>query len=161
MVIVKDKDNKDQTVKETAKETAKVAPAQDQSADEAEVDINPVEKGQPTTLKEVETHFDELSDLTDLVAQVNSIYESDIEGNMQKMEDFIHNAMKWDVNILEPDAKLFYISHMSFHREIVSEVIADARQVLIDERRPYVKRLVNYFKEFKRWLANLEKEFAA
>ena len=132
-------------------------------------EINPVSpdqsepkvQGQPRTLKEVEKHFDQLSDITDLVAQINSIYESDIEGNLQTMEDFIYDVMDWDIDILERDARLFYISHMTFHREIVSEIIAEARQVLIDERRSYLKRLVNYYKKFKIWLDRMESEFAA
>ncbi|MCB1173088.1 MAG: PLU-1-like domain protein [Leptospiraceae bacterium] len=116
---------------------------------------------QPCTLKEVEVRFDDLSNITDLVAQINSIYESDIEGNIQAMEDFIHDAMSWDLSLLDLDALQFYLSHMSFHREIVSEIITEARQVLIEERRSYVKRLVNYHKEFKRWVTNLEKNYAA
>ena len=144
-----------------APETPEASNLAEASANTEAAAISDEKAPQPQTLKEVETHFDALSDITDLVAQINSIYESDIEGNLQVMEDFIHDAMSWDLGLLEPDAKRFYLSHMTFHREIVSEIIAEARLVLIEERRAYVKRLVNYHKEFKRWLLDLEKNFAA
>ncbi len=113
------------------------------------------------TLQEVETRFDVLSDVTDRVALVNSVYESDLEDAFSEMETFIADAQTWDLEAMEEAARKFYLSHMSFHREIVAEIIAEARQVLIDERRAAVKRLVNYHREFSRWLNSLEKKYAA
>lgn len=120
-----------------------------------------IESQHPTALHAVEEHFDVLSNITDQVAQINSIYETDIEGNLAAMENFIADARTWNLAALESDARQFYLSHMSFHREIVAEIIAEARQVLIDERRPYVKRLVNYHKSFSHWLSGIEKSSAA
>lgn len=113
------------------------------------------------SLQEVEVRFDTLSDITDRVALVNSVYDSNLEGAFQEMEDFVGDAQGWDLSILDDDALRFYLSHMSFHREIVAEIINEARQVLIDDRRPYVKRLVNYHREFSRWLSGIEKKYAA
>ena len=113
------------------------------------------------SLQEVEARFDVLSDITDRVALMNSVYESDLEGAFHEMESFIGGARTWDLEAMEEAARKFYLSHMSFHREIVAEIIAEARQVLLDERRPYVKRLVNYHRDFSRWLNGIEKKYAA
>ena len=113
------------------------------------------------TLQEVEVRFDTLSDITDRVALVNSVYDSKLEEAFQEMEDFVEDAQGWDLSIMDDDALRFYLSHMSFHREIVAEIINEARQVLLDDRRPYVKRLVNYHREFSRWLSGIEKKYAA
>jgi len=115
----------------------------------------------PHSLEEVESRFDRLSDITDQVALVNSVYESDLDQAFDEMEGFISDAQTWDVEGMDEDARKFYISHMSFHREIVAEIIAEARQVLLDERREYVKRLKSYHRDFSRWLAGLEKKFPA
>ncbi|MEQ9363555.1 MAG: PLU-1-like domain protein [Leptospirales bacterium] len=113
------------------------------------------------TLQEVETQFDVLSDVTDRVALMNSVYESDLEGAFNEMEAFTEDARTWDVGAMEEAARKFYLSHMSFHREIVAEIIAEARQVLLEERRACVKRLVNYHRDFSRWLNGIEKKYAA
>jgi hypothetical protein len=113
------------------------------------------------TLQEVESRFDALSDITDQVALVNSVYESDLDQAFHEMESFIGGARTWDLDNMEEAARKFYLSHMSFHREIVAEIIAEARQVLLDDRRAYVKRLVNYHRDFSRWLNGIEKKYAA
>ncbi len=115
----------------------------------------------PVTFEDVEGRFVGLSDITDSVAQVNLPYESDLDGAFQAMESFIATARGWDLGPMDAAARRCYLSHMSFHREIVAEIIAEARRVLLDDRRHYVKRLVNYHRDFSRWLSGIEKRYAA
>lgn len=111
--------------------------------------------------EDVELKFNILSDITDQVALVNSVYESDIDHAIDQMTGFVQDAMGWDLDVMTEEARQFYLSHMSFHREIVAEIIAEARQLLMDDRREQVKRLVNYHKDFSRWLNGIEKKYAA
>ena len=106
-------------------------------------------------LSTVETRFDRLSAITDRVALINSVYDSDLNGAFDEMESFIGDARTWDPAEMDEDARRFYLSHMSFHREIVAEIISEARRVLLDDRRPFVKRLVNYHRESSKWLTGL------
>ncbi len=116
---------------------------------------------QPSSLPEVEKRFEILSDITDQVSQVNSLYETDLDAAFEGMERFTSDARTWDLATMHDDARKFYLSHMSFHREIVADIIAEGRRILLDERRPYLKRLVNYHRDFSRWLAGIEKKYAA
>ncbi|MBX7058545.1 MAG: hypothetical protein K1X75_10815 [Leptospirales bacterium] len=115
----------------------------------------------PASLEEVERRFEGLSDITDTVAQVNQPYESDLDRAFESMESFIGEARGWELSAMDAAGLRCYLSHMSFHREIVAEIIAEARRVLLDDRRHYVKRLVNYHRDFSRWLSGIEKRYAA
>ena len=109
----------------------------------------------------VDTYFNILSDITDRVAMMNSRYDSDLDQAFTDMEKQIREAMEWDPAEMKSDVLQAYLSHMSFHREIVAEIISGARHLLINERRHYLKRLVTYHKEFSRWFNRIEKKFAA
>ncbi|MBE7440702.1 MAG: PLU-1-like domain protein [Spirochaetales bacterium] len=113
------------------------------------------------TVAQLEEKFSQLTDITDRVAMINSRYDSDLDGALTEMEEFIEDAMQWDVEQLTAEARLNYLSQVSFHREVIAEIIADARRLLIDERREQVKRLVAYHKNFSRWCNKVEKLFAA
>jgi len=107
----------------------------------------------------LEKRFNLLQDITDQVAMMNSRYDSDLEAAFQTMEGFTVEARSWDLDTMEPAILRTYMSHMSFHREIVAEIIAEARRQLIDERRDILKRLVNYHKDFSRWYVRAEKKY--
>ena len=112
-------------------------------------------------LQAIEARFDGLADITDRVAMVNTPYDVDLDAAIDEMHAFIDEATGWNPNHMTDDTLRVYLSHTSFHREIVAEIIAEARRVLLDERRDQVKRLVQYHKQFTRWLAALEKRYAA
>ncbi len=112
-----------------------------------------------TTVEALEKSFNYLQDITDQVAQMNSRYDSDLEAAFQSMTGFTIEARRWDLDSMNPQIRRTYLSHMSFHREIVAEIIAEARRQLIDERRDLLKRLVNYHKDFSRWYSKAEKKY--
>ncbi len=105
--------------------------------------------------------FNELSNITDQVALMNSPYDTNLDEAFAAMEGLVEESRSWDLEGMTPEARRVFLSHMSFHREIVAEIIVEARRLLIEERRPYLKRLVNYHKSFSNWLSRLEKKYAA
>lgn len=113
------------------------------------------------TITQLDDSFNELSDLTDQVALMNTPYDLDLEAAFGAMEGLVKEVMSWDLDGLSAELRRAYLSHMSFHREIVAEIITEARRQLIEERRPYVKRLVNYHKSFSTWVGRMEKKYAA
>lgn len=113
------------------------------------------------TLQEIDQRFDELSDMTDRVALMNSRYDSDLDAAFTEMENFIRESKTWDIEMMSPEHRQVYMSHLSFHREIVAEIIREARDLLLNDRRNYLKRLVNYHKDFSDWLGRIEKRYAA
>lgn len=112
-------------------------------------------------LEEMDSHFNELADITDRVALVNSHYDSNLEKSFGEMESNVKTAMSWDLESMSREMRQVFMSHMSFHREIIAEIIAEARKLLIEERRAYLKRLVAYHKDFSTWLNRVEKKYAA
>ncbi len=114
-----------------------------------------------TTVKDVEVEFDKLSNITDRVALMNSEYEAELEPAFREMENFIANARQWDISDLLPEVRQFYLSSISFHREIVAEILAEARSLLMENRRHYLKRLAHYHKGLSQWLQELEESHSA
>ena len=113
------------------------------------------------TTVQMDEKFNELSNITDQVALMNSPYDTDLDAGFGAMEALVEESRTWDLDAMSPESRRVYLSHMSFHREIVAEIIVEARRRLIEERRPYLKRLVNYHKSFSTWLHRLEKKYAA
>lgn len=115
----------------------------------------------PGTPEEFELYFNRVTDYTDKVSLVNSVYESDLETAFAAMEEAVEEVMKWELTGLDAGIRRILLSHLTFHRETVWEIIQEARSLLISDRREYVKRLVNHHKEFTKWLTRLERQFAA
>ncbi len=113
------------------------------------------------TLEDLEQEFSRLSEITDRIALMNSDYDSDLETAFRDLETFSQEVMTWNLDAMESHVVQFYLSHMSFHREIVSDIIDEARTLLIEERRSYLKQLVNYHKDFSRWFNRVERQYAA
>ncbi len=115
-------------------------------------DISKINKNQ------VEKLFAILREITDKVAKVNSHYPSDLDIAFQRLEEFWDGISRLDFMNLPQDLRLLFISHLTFHRETIADIIAEARSLLMEERRNFLKRLVSYHKEFAQWVKNIEKQ---
>lgn len=104
--------------------------------------------------------FAVLRDITDRVALINSPYPSDIERAFVQLEEFMAGCKQLNLEEMKPVACKFHLSHLTFHRETVADIIAEARELLIDERRPYLQRLVAYQRDFITWLNKSAKSFS-
>ncbi|MBW7857257.1 MAG: hypothetical protein H3C43_02910 [Leptonema sp. (in: Bacteria)] len=104
--------------------------------------------------------FTVLRDITDRVALMNSPYPSDIERAFGQLEEFMAGCEKFNLEEMKPAACKFHLSHLTFHRETVADIIAEARELLMDDRRPYLQRLVAYQRDFIAWLNKAEKRFS-
>jgi hypothetical protein len=80
---------------------------------------------------------------------------------MDDLETFMKNTMASDLESMDIQALNYFLSHLSFHREIIADIISEARQLLIEERREYLKRLVSYHKEFVKWFQRMERRAAS
>lgn len=116
---------------------------------------------EPLSAEQMEIFFNLLTDYTDKVSLINSVYESDLETAFQAMEGAVEEVLQWDTSSFSPDLRRTLLSYLTFHRETVWEIIQEARSLLMSDRREYVKRLVNHHKEFTKWLTRLERQFAA
>lgn len=113
----------------------------------------------PATIsrESLERFFAVLRDITDRVALMNSPYPSDLEKAFSQLEEFMDGCMRLNMASMGAAVRLFHISHLTFHREIIADIIAEARNLLFDERRPFLQRLVTYHREYTRWLQKQEK----
>lgn len=112
-------------------------------------------------LGEIDKQFNQLSDITDRVAMMNSDYDTDLKSAFQEMETLVKEVMALELNQMDAECRQVYLSHMSFHREIVAEIIVSARKLLMNDRREYLKRLVKYHRSFSSWFNRTEKNYAA
>ena len=111
-----------------------------------------------TTLDELELYFNTLSEITDRVAMINSEYQTDLESAVYDLENFMSADVFHSVSDKEQNFIQSFLSHMSFHREIIADIITEARQLLIEERREFLRRLVAYHKSFVKNFSVLEKQ---
>ena len=112
-----------------------------------------------SSLEDIESYFNQLSEITDRIAMINSDYQTDLESALSDLENFFHNNKEVLVHMeeMEEDFVKSILSHMSFHREIIADIISEARQLLIEERREYLRRLVAYHKTFVKSFSLMEK----
>jgi len=110
---------------------------------------------------DVEKHFSTLAEITDQVALLNSTYDSDLESAFIALESYLKKISVFDFDSLDERSQQEFLSHISFHRESVADIIAEARQLLLEERRDYLKRLVSYHKAWIRMCHQFEKRFAS
>ncbi len=113
-----------------------------------------------TTVTEIEKKFDVIGDITNQVALVNNIHESDVGESIETMKQLIAKLQEYDLEAMSVDHRQYYLSHMSFHREIVADIITEARSLLIEERRHHLKTLVSYHREFRRWFSSIERRYS-
>ncbi|MDH5655482.1 MAG: PLU-1-like domain protein [Spirochaetia bacterium] len=113
-----------------------------------------------TSTEDIEQYFNHLSEITDRVAMINSDYQTDLEAAVSDLESFfpdsdaLHQLYEMDEAFVPA-----FLSHMSFHREIIADIIEQARQLLVEERRKYLRRLVSYHKSFVKDFTVLERKF--
>jgi molybdopterin converting factor small subunit len=108
---------------------------------------------------EIEKFFSILREITDKVALMNSPYPSELDLAFTRLEEFWKGLSNISLELLPGDVRLLYISHLTFHRETVADIISEARELLIEERRNFLKRLVQYHREFTKWLQQIEKKY--
>lgn len=108
--------------------------------------------------EQIESFFNRQSEITDRVALVNSVYESDIARAVEELEAFFDEIKSWEFDELSEQQLPVFLSHISFHREIIADIITEARQLLLEGRRDYIKRLVAYHKELSAWFSRKEKD---
>lgn len=111
------------------------------------------------TRESLERFFAVLRDITDRIALMNSPYPSDLDKAFSQLEEFMAGCGRLKIEGMNESVRLFHISHLTFHREIIADIIAEARNLLLDDRRPYLQRLVAYHRDYTRWLGKLEKRF--
>lgn len=111
------------------------------------------------TKEDIEMLFSILREITDKVALINSYYPSDLETAFLRLEEFWKAIINIEFDEIPNSLRPLCISHLTFHRESIYDVIKEARKLLIEERREFLKKLVSYHREFSTWLQNIERKF--
>lgn len=125
---------------------------------ETEEKVQPEEvQPEELTMERLEQVFDVLSEITDRINLMNSVYESDLDQAFSDLEQFSTTVRQWSAEQIPQEIRRFYLSHLTFHREIIADIIAEARSLLMEERREYLKSLVRYHKDYCSWLDTMEK----
>ncbi len=104
----------------------------------------------------LEKHFSELIKITDRIAMINSPYESDLDGAFIDLEEVHSNMQRWDIDGMSDDIKSELLGHLSFHREILLDILGEARSGIIESRRPFIKRLARIHKNYVNWFERIE-----
>lgn len=111
------------------------------------------------TKDDIERLFAILREVTDKVALMNSPYPSEIDLAFKRLEEYWMGLKTINLDYFSGEIRLLFLSHLTFHRETINDIISEARELLIEERRLYLKKLVNYQKEFSSWLRQIEKTY--
>lgn len=106
---------------------------------------------------ELETYFQELTDITDKVATMNTHFDAKPKDDIEAMLKFHEGLLEIPWEHAEKSYFDLFCSYFSFHLKIVEEIIMEARSILDPEHRPYVKQLVAYTKSSDEWFNNLKK----
>ncbi len=109
--------------------------------------------------EDIEKLFSILREITDKIALMNSFYPSDLETAFLRLEEFWKGISSIDFEQIPNTLRPLCISHLTFHRESIFDIIKEARSLLIEERREFLKRLVAYHREFSKWLQAIERKF--
>ena len=106
---------------------------------------------------EIEESFSELGKITDVIACLDMDAMDMMYEHLEKMKVFVAKLQSWDMTNYSTEEVGYYMSHMSFHREIMADIIAEARSLLWEDSREYLKSLVSYHKELCLWMKAKEK----
>ncbi|HNN76803.1 MAG TPA: hypothetical protein PKN93_19295, partial [Leptospiraceae bacterium] len=60
---------------------------------------------EPLSAEQMEIFFNLLTDYTDKVSLINSVYESDLETAFQAMEGAVEEVLQWDTSSFSPDLR--------------------------------------------------------
>ncbi|MEM7181357.1 MAG: PLU-1-like domain protein [Spirochaetota bacterium] len=107
---------------------------------------------------ELESYFQQLTDITDNVALINTPYGGDHDFDFQQMEDFYQDIISKEWEDTDKEYYNLFTSHYTFHVKIIEEIVKEAREILDPEKRPYLKKLVSYSKEANEWFLMLRKK---
>jgi hypothetical protein len=108
-------------------------------------------------LHELDTRFSHLTDLTDRISLINSPYESDLDGAFHDLFEFLQELQTISLDDEDSHVRHHFLAHLTFHREMISDIIDEARSLLMDDRREYLRKLVEYRKQIARWINEIEK----
>lgn len=114
---------------------------------------------QDLTKDDVEKIFSILREITDRVARINSQYPSELDLAFKRLEEFWTGLSKINFETIQNSIRPLFISHLTFHRESIADIIQEARSLLMEERREFLKRLVQYHREYSKWLQNIERNY--
>ncbi|MFN3603404.1 MAG: hypothetical protein ACK4UJ_01705 [Leptonema sp. (in: bacteria)] len=114
---------------------------------------------QKLTKEDIEKIFSILREITDRVSLINSYYPSDLEIAFTRLKEFWNNLSHFPFDAIPTSLRALCLSHLTFHRETISDIIKEARLLLMENRRDFLKTLVNYHREFSKWLQELERKF--
>lgn len=109
---------------------------------------------------ELEKVFATLTEITDRVSLMNSVYDSDLDGAFSDLDRFTAEIAEWNYDDIPEDSRSYFLSHLTFHREIIADIIQEARSLLYEERRPFLKKLVKYHREYAAWLSKIERKYS-
>lgn len=147
--------------------TKEQEPAGSTEQEDAKADILDPEtlwpsEAQPVSvdIDELEKVFATLTEVTDRVSLMNSVYDSDLDQAFSDLDRFTNEIADWNYDDIPEESRSYFMSHLTFHREIIADIIQEARSLLYDERRPYLKKLVKYHKDYAAWLSKIERRYA-
>jgi hypothetical protein len=107
---------------------------------------------------ELESYFQILTDVTDNIAIINTHYEADHDRDFQQLEDIYEDIITHPWEKTDDRYYSLFTSYFTFHVKIIEELINEARHILNPDKRPYLKRLVNYKKSADDWFSTLKKK---
>lgn len=106
---------------------------------------------------ELESYFQELTDITDKIATMNTHFDAKPQEDIDGMLKFHESLLEIPWEHSEKQYFDLFCSYFSFHLKIVEEIIMEARSILEPEHRPYVKQIVAYMKGADEWFNTLKK----
>ena len=115
----------------------------------------------PVEISDLEKEFSKLSDLTDKIARMNISEEVRPDAFIIELKFFLSRIITWNVGAMPFHVRKSCLSHMSFHREVVADIIAEARSLLLASHHQSLQGLVSYHKQFSQMLQELEMKYGA
>ena len=109
-------------------------------------------------IPELESYFQELTDITDNIAVINTHYDADHDGDFVQMEAFYQDMISYSWETADGEQYNLFTSYFTFHVKIIEEIIKEAREILNPEKRDYLKKLANYKREAEEWFSGLKKK---
>ena len=115
----------------------------------------------PQKLNELEQKFSYLDDIMERVATINGVSSGDLQLAIDELNAFGNSIFRWDFKQLPDNLLNPCLNHLTYHREILANLIYETRLSIEEERRELFKRIVAYSKRYGEWLKNLEPVFSA
>ncbi|MCE9499055.1 MAG: PLU-1-like domain protein [Leptospira sp.] len=109
-------------------------------------------------IPELESFFQELTDITDNIAIINTHYDADHDSDFAQLEAFYQEMISHPWETADGEYYNLFTSYFTFHVKIIEEIIMEAREILNPEKRDYLKKLVNYKRDANEWFGGLKKK---